>query len=156
MLSILILTGCATNYYHVDEDSMLGRRDAEKHAAEDVSERLWFSGTFLSMGTAAFSGVALFSEYFSLFGGVPSISERTTCVVVPLLLASPAITLGFKSMRNPKIYPERLLGKSEQYIDAYTRTYRRQVKNRKSAAACLGCALGYAIGGGVSANIHDP
>ncbi len=58
------------------------------------------------------------------------------CLTLPL-------AIGFSSKHPP---PERLLGKSPEYIQAYTDTYKSQTLSLRSRSAAGGLALGTIIG----------
>ena len=43
---------------------------------------------------------------------------------------------------TPTVPPTKLLGKSPEYVDSYTKTYQREVRRKRTEQATLGCTAG--------------
>lgn len=55
--------------------------------------------------------------------------------------------LGYVVLDTPQVSPKRLLGKSPDYITAYTAEYQRKAKNKRIQRTCLGLVTLYSLVG---------
>ena len=126
---------------------------AEQDASNDVNKFLWFGA---GMGLAAI-GITVGTLTGCLVGsminpetdgwyGVPVPNEAQ--IIGPLIgstlgcLASPIGISRYSS--NPPA--ERLLGKSPEYVEAYTNAYRPKARSLRTSSATVGAAI---VGGGL-------
>ena len=118
---------------------------AKADAERDVNGAIWFAGSFL--GSAVGGTVAVYScgvyILVSAFGGDGS---------APILLAGGcglalfSLPIAYAILDTPSPPPERLLGKSPEYVKAYTSVYVRSAKRRRNISIAGGYAVSALIG----------
>ena len=117
---------------------------AEQDASRDVNKLLWFS-----VGTG---GVVIIGPLGAYAGGVIgrniSGSEVMGALAGLVVGATGSLTLIDNYDSDPP--SERLVGKSPEYIDYYTKTYKsktKSIRKRSAAVGCLfgGCLLGFIV-----------
>lgn len=83
-----------------------------------------------------------FGENISYIGPIP----LDTCLIfvfgVGLLLPT-----GYATLHSPVPPANRFLGKSSDYVDAYTMAYRNRMKRKRVAQSAKGCLLGTCLSG---------
>ncbi|MDE0401756.1 MAG: hypothetical protein OYL97_10810 [Candidatus Poribacteria bacterium] len=126
---------------------------AEQDASNDVNRLLWFGagmglaamGITVGALTGCLVGSAINPETEGWYG-VPVPNEAQ--VIGPLVgstlgcLASPIGISRYSS--NPPVV--RLLGKSPEYVEAYTNAYRAKARSLRTSSATVGAAI---VGGGL-------
>ena len=132
-----------------NDDSVLAIADAKRDAETDVNKWLWGGVGFVAVpgcATLGFIGgvLAADSSNKSLEEAVPYfLCGSTVGCLVPFISI-----YAYKS--GPP--PERLIGKSPEYVKFYTETYKSKVRQLRivsaGAGGAFGCLLGFAITSG--------
>ena len=108
---------------------------AEQDASHDVNKLLWFSA---GVGSVVIIGpLGAYAGNIVIGGTIDSVSGILAGFVVgatgPLFLIE---------NYDPDPPSERLVGKSPEYIDYYTRTYKSKTKSIRKRSATVGCLFG--------------
>lgn len=69
----------------------------------------------------------------------------SSCLLGVTTLIGAIALLLLASLLDPSPPMSRLMGKSPEYVAAYTDTYRAEVKRIRTDNALLGCFLGYGV-----------
>ena len=113
------------------------KRDAEKDAAR-VNELRWFAAGF-------FGGAAPFLSLWVLPFDEGNYDVTYACWL-SLLGTGVLLPTGYAVFDSPSPPADRFLGKSSDYVDAYTTAYRRQVKRQRIKLSATGCIIGTFLG----------
>ena len=126
------------------------KRDAEKDAKK-VNELKWFAGGFLGtflpcISLCAFiqadaNGVYLENELPRFLGFGTLYICCSSLIGVGALLPT-----GYAIFHSPTPRADRFLGKSSEYVEAYTTAYRKQAQLRRTALSATGCIAGISVG----------
>ena len=124
---------------------------ARVDAEQDVDELKWLAGSFLAGAT----GTALMSGSFAIYVGTELV--RSSCGgdpvdCTPLVLSSGcglalySLPIAYATSVQPSPPPERLLGKSPEYVKAYTSVYVKNVKRLRNRSMIMGYAVPTLLG----------
>ena len=153
---ILSFPTVATAQY--DDSVEAAKRDAKADAKADTNEFLWFATTCgVSIGTLVIAGLIIEhhldetgSAYYSQVEAAESAIARVDEIVVTAALLPYSVGTGaiwgigkFYQLSPPTA---RFMGKSPQYIQAYTTAYKEQKVNTRSNWSLLGLVVGSAVG----------
>ena len=129
---------------------------AKADAERDVNEVIWFAGSFLGSAVGGLVVVSSCTAYVCLSAQVDvfsSIDGESSSVDASLyLLASGcglalfSLPIAYAILNTPSPPPERLLGKSPEYVKAYTSVYVRSAKRRRNISITAGYAVFALIG----------
>ena len=122
---------------------------AEQDASKDTNEPLWFciGGTLPFAFSSTFLGGLMILNPSEFTGGILFADETAACIggFVYLALGASCITIvsrGIFAETPPP--PNRLIGKSPEYVESYLNAYKRKVRTLRgtstvagSVAACL-------------------
>lgn len=123
------------------------KRDAEKDA-KSFNKLKWFAGSCL--------GGAL--PYLSLFVLIVADDYGGVDLAGDILLRYPPeafyvcigtgalLPMGYAIFHSPTPHADRFLGKSSDYVNAYTAAYRRRIKRQRIALSATGCIVGTCLG----------
>ena len=107
---------------------------AEQDASRDVNKLRWFSAGLASAviggPVGAFAGLVI-GETIDPFSGI--LMGFVVGATAPLFLID---------NYDPDPPSERLVGKSPEYIDYYTKTYKNKTKSIRKRSATVGCLFG--------------
>ena len=126
---------------------------AEQDASNDLNKPLWFLVGMAAVGCAMIGGYvgclagdAIDSAYSS--GGLEySLGEGAAilgCIGFAVGVSAPFIGIYYNYQGSPP--PERLLGKSPEYVEAYTNAYKVKARSLRTSMAVAGAAT---AGGGL-------
>ena len=124
---------------------------AKADAKADMSDRsaMWFLLGVMGSTAGCLLGCAggcLLGARLNPFGGTsifPSPSEAGCGAGVALLLGALAVPIGVHTYpHNAMPPPERLLGKSPEYIEAYTQIYKSETASLRKTLATKGSIAG--------------
>lgn len=121
------------------DDSDVAILHAKRDAKNDVNESKWFLAGCLGGALVIFAISAAEAAEQNLIAE-PIISFLPTCSLV-----GSCFPTGYAIFHSPSPPPERLLGKSPEYVVSYVNTYVNSVKRRRaqwSAAGCIGGLFG--------------
>ncbi len=136
--TLLTLT-CISFSVNADEPSMLElKARAESDASKDVNKITWgMIGASSVVGGAVVGGV---------IGGVSADSDSFTSIIGFLLgLGAGTVTgcvgpIALGHTYSIKVPPERITGKSDDYVQLYTDTYKRKTRAIRRKYALIGGA----------------
>lgn len=108
---------------------------AEQDASRDVNKLLWFS--------AGAGGVAIIGPLGAYAGNVVigKIIDPFSGVLAGFVVGATG-SLFFIDNYDPDPPSERLVGKSPEYVDYYTKTYKSKAKSIRKRSATVGCLFG--------------
>ena len=130
--------------------------DAKNDAQKDVNnikELKWFAASCLGstlpfIGALVLNNVA--TDYNSQHNITSCLSDDDLYTICCSLYGVGAFLPTVYALFHSPVPPaDRLLGKSPDYISAYTDAYRRDVKLRRVALSAVGCIAGTPIGIGI-------
>ncbi|RKU31448.1 hypothetical protein C6499_04540 [Candidatus Poribacteria bacterium] len=108
---------------------------AKQDAKNDVNKFAWFTAGLIGCASSR-----AMIELISRRGGLPDnslgLSLGLLVVVVPTF--SPIVSAASVSSAPP---PERLLGKSSEYVNAYVDSYGKEVKRQRVISSAAGCGV---------------
>ena len=135
LLLMLLILGCGGKVMPINSTSEVqrGTREAARDARKDVSKTTWF-GCGLVGGCLPLAAVIASDHY----------ATRDDTLFYLSLLGLPGPTCA-ALLHIPAVPPERLLGKSTDYVNAYMRVYRRDVKRQRIKYAASGGVTGCVI-----------
>ena len=109
---------------------------AEQDASRDVNKLLWFSA---GLGSAVITG-----PLGTYAGGIigRNISGDVVMGALAGLVVGATAPLFLIDNYDPGPPSERLIGKSPEYIDHYTKTYKSKAKSIRKRSATVGCLFG--------------
>ena len=123
---------------------------AARDASNDLNKPLWFIMGMSAVGCALIGGrvgARAGSSIDSGGGGLGfaplidfSDSEGTGCLIGLTAGALAPLMVTYYYQSNPP--PERLLGKSPEYVESYTNAYRTKTRSLRTTWAAAGCASG--------------
>ena len=121
------------------------KRDAEKDA-KVLNELKWFGAGCLG-GVSPFivMDAAVLAELTDAYDLSGLLNKHETCFLI-LFGASFIAPTGYAILHSPSPPIDRFLGKSSDYIDAYTTAYKRRVKGARILSSIIGCGSGISIG----------
>lgn len=129
------------------------KADAEQDASRDVNKLAWFGAGMTGFigGAGIGSGVGLTIDEPEV-GAFLGLSEGMVIGCLVGSIVGSLITLIWVANRKPPHpSPERLIGKSPEYVDQYMDAYRKEIRSRRTQAAVVGaCALPGCIGLGIT------
>jgi hypothetical protein len=111
-------------------------KHAARKDAKSFSELEWFAGSCLG-GALPYP-----SMFFLLYAGF----DAPEICFFSLMGAGMLLPTGYAIFHSPTPRAERLLGKSSDYVDAYTTVYRKRVKLQRIALSATGCIVGTCLG----------
>ena len=125
---------------------------ARVDAKRDVNESRWIAGSCLGSTI----GIALVGGSFAIYAGGEI--ARSSCGGAPVDrvpfffpigcgLALSSLPIVYATSAPPSPSPERLLGKSPEYVKAYTFTYVRSAKRLRNKSMAVGYAVPTLLGG---------
>ena len=129
------------------------KRDAEKDA-KNFNKLRWFAGGCLG-GVCPF----IFGSADIVAGG-RGVYFLENQIIIPLLKSheftefcclsffgsSVLLPIGYAAFYSPTPRADRFLGKSSDYVNAYTTVYKKRVKQQQIAWSTTGCIVGTSIG----------
>lgn len=104
---------------------------AKQDAKNDVNKFAWFTAGLIGCASSR-----AMIELISLPDNSLGLSLGLLVVVVPTF--SPIVSAASASSAPP---PERLLGKSSEYVNAYVDSYRKEVKRQRVISSAAGCGV---------------
>ena len=117
-----------------DDDSNFAILHAKRDAKNDVNESKWFAAGCL--------GGALFVVAVSV-AEQNLIAEPVNRFLPTCSLAGSCFPTGYAVFHSPSPSPDRLMGKSPEYVVSYVNTYVNRVKLRRTLSSTAGCMGGY-------------
>ncbi len=118
-------------------------QDARDDAAADINKKLWF---MMGCGGGVFPFVMLTPL---ALGGLSYIrSTPLDTYVIFVFGVGLLLPTGYAALDSPVPPADRFLGKTSDYIDAYTAAYRNQIKRMRVVQSAKGCLLGTCLSGG--------
>ncbi len=131
---------------------------AKADAERDVNGVIWFAGSFLgsvvggtvavySCGTYALASVTADIAGSCLGGEAGSVDSTPFLLIGGCGLALFSLPIAYALLDTQSPPPERLLGKSPEYVTAYTSVYVRSAKRRRNISITWGYAVSVLIGG---------
>ncbi len=155
LMAVLIFSTSFTIFAEQKSVEVQAKIAAERDAETDVNKLLWGSvgvpvGAFCSLVGAATIVIGALSAVSNEFIG----AEATSSCITVLLLSEPAVcacvglgcglslftAIGITRPSNPP--PERLIGKSPEYVDFYINAYRAKARRLKGLSTAMGAAGG--------------
>lgn len=123
-------------------DYEAGIFDAKRDAGKDVNKKVWAAGGF--GGCMLFYPIVLTIE--NMDRNSSGLDDIGTIVITGCCLSSfTAIPMGVALFKTINVSPERLIGKSPEYIDAYTAAYKRNVRMQRFFSSGVGYGVGYPL-----------
>ena len=116
------------------DDSDFAILHAERDAKNDVNESKWFLTGCLG-GALVVIAISISEQ--------DSIAEPVGGLLGTCRLAGLGFLTGYAILHSPSPPPERLLGKSPEYVVSYVNTYVNRVKLRRTLSSTAGCIGGY-------------
>ncbi len=129
---------------------------ARVDAEQDVDELRWIAASFLAGAT----GTALMSGSFAIYVGTELV--RSSCGgggdpidFTPVVLSSGcglvlcSLPISYATSVQPSPPPERLLGKSPEYVKTYTAVYVKNAKRKRNRSMMMGYAVPTLLGASV-------
>ncbi len=103
----------------------------------------WFTANYLTIhasSTLLLSGIWVIEE-FNLYSG-PFDSENLVLSCCAATYGISALTTVFALIHSPVPPADRLLGKSPEWVNAYTQAYQKGMKRSRVDASVAGCFVG--------------
>ena len=114
---------------------------AERDVKADVNETLWFiAGTGASCGGIICLGFATDAFEFDLLSSPPPVSNLLSVALCGAGVGS-LFPLTLSNIQQPRLPPERFIGKSPEYIDLYTEFYKKRLRQHRIIATAIGAAV---------------
>ena len=131
------------------------KADAESDASRDVSLLAYFGAGMSAPFAAATCGVTGLCLYDMAIGYE---ENYFSCVGASVGAAAVFSTLIAYYIRPPNPPPERLIGKSAEYVKFYADAYRSKMRSYRMLSVAAGSVFGAALltGVGVSAYLYSP
>ena len=142
-LFFIIAVGAEPNIIKADTQA---KRDAENDAKLD-NKLKWFGAGCLG-GVLPFIvlDAILIADYTDVISHNTFDPYTLDACILSLLGAGAILPTGYVVLHTPILPADRLLGKSPNYVDAYTRYYRKQVKSERILLSASGCLSGMLVG----------
>ena len=126
------------------------KRDAENDA-KMFNELKWFAGGFLGSALPCLSFFALlYSDAHGVYleDDIPRFLGPDTLYICCFSVIGTGTLLPtvYAVFRSPMPPAEKFLGKSSDYINAYTTAYKRRIKRQRIALSTMGCIVGTCVG----------
>ena len=115
---------------------------AEQDATDDVNRLLWFGA---GMGTAAISLVGMGAGCCMSFVVIRPESSDLPYAILGMLIGGSVPLIGIYNYFPANPPPERLLGKSPEYVEFYTDAYRKKTRLIRTQQAVAGTAAGWGV-----------
>lgn len=147
LMAVLVFSIPCLSASDVEADA---KRDAEKDA-KSFNKLRWFAGGCLGsacpfiLGTA---GIVAEGKGIHLENHIPNIfaPEVTDFCCLSFFGAGVLLPMGYAVFHSPMPRADRFLGKSSDYVNAYTTIYRKRVKQQQIKLSAMGCMVGTSIG----------
>ena len=128
------------------------KRDAEKDT-KSFNELKWFAGGCLGSACPYILGSTYLvagSRGIHLEDHIPKPfilgPKVTDFCCLSFFGAGVLLPIGYAALHSPTPPAEQFLGKSADYVNAYTTVYRRRVKEQRVKLSAIGCMIGTSIG----------
>ena len=143
LLFFTIAVGAEPNITKGDTQA---KHDAENDAKLD-NKLKWFGAGCLG-GVLPFivMDAIMIADYTDLISYNTFAALTEDACLFSLLGVSAILPTGYAVLHTPILPADQLLGKSSNYVDAYTRYYRKQVKGRRILLSASGCLSGMLVG----------
>ncbi len=144
LMAVLIFTAPFTTLAQQDSVEVQAKMAAKRDAETDTNKWLWTGvgcGTYVSTGLGIFIGLVAGSLGPQTASGSSYISDSQACGIC--IGATAGCLIPFIVAFNYKLEPppERLLGKSPEYVDAYTSAYKTKVRRLRTKRAAVGTVI---------------
>ena len=142
-LTIVLVFSMSYGSTRAQQDSIeeQAKMAAERDAKTDVNGPLWFmAGVGASSSGIACSGLVLIWNAYN----APLSSSSTYTELVFVILGGglgASIPFIYSYGYQPVPPPERFIGKSPEYIDFYTDTYKRKTRQIRATSTAIGAVL---------------
>lgn len=137
LMAALVFSDPFVVFAQQDSIEVQAKMDAERDANADVNRLLWAGAGCLSFLLGAAAGVVTGAAIIE--GG--NLLENTEIGVLAGAVVGAStgclFSLGITS-RHSAPPPQRLLGKSPEYVDSYTTVYKTKIKQRRRKSAVVG------------------
>lgn len=142
-LFFIIAVGAEPNIINGDTQA---KRDAENDAKLD-NKLKWFGAGCLG-GILPFIvlDAIILADYTDVISDNTFAPHTLDTCMFSLLGAGAILPTGYAVLHTPILPADRLLGKSPNYVDAYARYYRKQVKGERILLSASGCLSGMLAG----------
>ena len=128
------------------------KRDAQKDA-KSFNKLRWFAGGCLGSACPFILGTAhtvAGSRGIHLENHIPKpfifSPEVTDFCCLSFFAGGVLLPIGYAAFHSPTPLADRFLGKSPDYVNAYTTVYRRRIKQQQIVWSTRGCLVGTSIG----------
>ena len=146
-LTIVLVFSLSYGSTHAQQDSIevQAKMAAERDAKTDVNRALWFiAGAGASSSGMACSGLVLIGNACNASLSSSSTSTSTSTNLMFVILGGglgASIPFIYSYGYQPVPPPERFIGKSPEYIDFYTDTYKRKTRQLRTTSTAMGAVL---------------
>ena len=143
---VIALTGCGSKHYeNMPHDSirLQAKADAESDAKHDVNLLAYFGAGVSTSFAAGMCGLTSLCIADLPFGY--SQNDDPSCMIASMSAAGPFSLLIGYYIRPPNPPPERLIGKSPEYVKFYADAYRAKMRSYRTRSVAAGSAFGSAI-----------
>lgn len=123
------------------------KRDAERDAKS--VHKLWFAGGCLGSGLPYLSlYVLLFAEAHGVYIDIGDFqgADKLGICCLSVIGAGTLLPTWYAIFHSPTPPADQLLGKSLDYVNAYTTAYRRKVQREQIVLSATGCLVGTGVG----------
>lgn len=149
LMVLLVLVSVGDTAAQTDIASV-AKRDAERDAKK-VSELKWFASGFFGSALPCLSLFALlYADAHGIYieDDIPRVFGPDTLYICCTagIGAGMLLPTGYAIFHSPTLPAEAFLGKSSDYIAAYTSVYRRQTQVQRTAFSAMGCLAGISVG----------
>ncbi len=127
---------------------------AKVDARDAVNMYLWFSISAVALPVSLLGGYAWGDHYLEPDAGIAGLGQLAGLMAGGAVYST--VCLSGVYLFQPSLPPERLIGKSPEYIEAYREAYKEEVRVRRLGSMGFGCLLGCLFMGFIGDSLEIP